>query len=152
MIELPFEVLKEIYGYLPSKIKVLSYENPDLLNYIIFFLSPLQYMKINKFFYNNAIKKITIKNYNKFYMEIVKKNNILLFKKYIDFDKMKLWFQKKKYNYKKYIFSNFVSLLLFISNDNKSEKCKQEINFICEEMRLDKNKFKNMLYKNIKWI
>ncbi len=149
---LPCDVKKNIYSYLPSKVKLMSYHNPDLVNTILFFLSPLEYMLINKYFYNKAIKKLTICNYNNFYMEIVKKNYIFLFKKYTDFDKMKIWFCKKKFNYKKYVFSNFISLLIFISNDNQSEKCKQELNILCKKMSLDKNKFKNMLYKNIKWI
>ena len=149
---LPDDCLNIIKQYLPNKFKIIL-EKKNLVEYIYSFLPIIDRMLINRQNYYDISSQIIIpyEKEDKLMIELVKKNTMIGVEKYITREKIERLIKKKKYYYKSLVFSNLFSLLEYICIEKQYTLLREYLLKILENNKLDKNKHKKKIYKNIIW-
>lgn len=149
---LPYDCLYIIKKYLPSKTKVILEKN-NLVDYIYSFLPLKDRMLINKQYYNALQSQIVIpyEKEDKLIIELVKKNSMIGIKKYVTREKIERLIKKKKYYYDTNVYFNLFSLLEQLCIRYKYNQIREYLLNLIENKKLNKNKHKNKIYKNIIW-
>jgi c-di-AMP phosphodiesterase-like protein len=127
---LPNEIIDLIKEYIPKK--NLVFTNRE-----------------NYFSYHSLIKS-SIKNYEKYVRDIIRRDNEFVFHLVLKENLFK-WINIKKYYYKNMIFNNYLYFISYYSIENESNKCRTILNELCEEQGLCKNLHKKNVIKYIKW-
>ena len=149
---LPDDCLNIIKQYLPSKFKVII-EKKDLIGEIYSYLPLKDRMLINKYNYNciESQIKIPYEKEDKLMIELVKKNSMIGIIKYINREKIERLIKNKKYYYENRVYFNLFSLLEQLCIRYKYNDIREYLLEIIENKKLNKNKHKNKIYKNIIW-
>jgi hypothetical protein len=149
---LPDDCLYIIKQYLPSKFKVIL-EKRDLVTYIYSFLPLKERMLINKKTYYGLQSQIIIpqEKEDKLIIELVKKNCMMGIEKYVPREKIERLIKNKKYYFENRVYFNLFSLLEQLCIRYKYNQIREYLLNLIENKKLNKNKHKNKIYKNIIW-
>jgi len=129
---LPEDVLTIIKSYLP--------------NIITYFLTKKDYITFHPLIKEN-INKRNIENYIRI---MIRQDNEFVFNLLLN-ENYKRWLDMKKYYYKNCIYSNYIKFLESYAIDNESNKCRQLIIKLFQELGLSKNQHKKNTSKYIRW-
>jgi len=149
---LPDDCLYIIKQYLPSKFKVIL-EKRDLVTYIYSFLPLKERMLINKKTYYGLQSQIIIphEKEDKLIIELVKKKCMMGIEKYVTREKIERLIKNKKYYFENRVYFNLFSLLEQLCIRYKYNQIREYLLNLIENKKLNKNKHKNKIYKNIIW-
>ena len=127
---LPFELINLIKEYIPKQKIILT-------------------NKSNYFLYHKFIKK-TIKNYENYIRDMLKRDNEFVFKMILR-ENYNKWYEIKQYQYKNMIFKNYLYFTINYCIENDSKNCRNVITEFLKEEGLGKNLHKKNVIKYIRW-
>lgn len=128
ILKLPDVLIEIIKNFLPRKF--LIFTNKD--NYIL---------------YHSLIRN-DILNYENYIRDIIRRDNIFVFKMII-FENLERWLVNKDYYYKKTIFKNYMYFVIYYCIENESNNCRNYLINFLKEHGLCKNQHKKNIIKNI---
>jgi hypothetical protein len=128
--QLPDELIREIYNYIPFIVLVF----------------------INKTNYNLYHKLIrrTIPHYENYIRDVVRRDNEFVFYKIVE-ENYTRWVNIKKYIYKNTVYNNYISFLIDYCIQNASEKCRNSMMIFLKNVGLCQNQHKKNVCKHIRW-
>jgi hypothetical protein len=130
--KLPEELVREIYYYVPKSVTI--------------FLTKRNYVQDHHLIIK-IINKEQIENYIRV---MIRQDNNFVFKQLL-VDYHKRWLEMKNYYYRNCIYSNYITFLETYAFDNESEKCRNAITELFQELGFNKNQHKKNVIKYIKW-
>ena len=109
-------------------------------------LNKEQYFKYHHLF-RDYINRKQLENYIR---TIIRQDNDFVFNQLL-IENQNKWFNMKKYLYQDSIYANYIYFLKIYCVENHSNKCKQIINILLEQLGLSKNQHKKNIIRNIRW-
>jgi hypothetical protein len=99
------------------------------------------------YLFRDCINPKQLENYIR---TIIRQDNDFVFNQLL-IENQNKWFNMKKYLYQDSIYANYIFFLKIYCVENQSNKCKQIINNLLEQLGLSKNQHKKNIIRNIRW-
>lgn len=124
----------------------------EIINLIKEFIPKKELIFTNKENYisNHYLIKLTIKNYENYIRNIIKRDNEFVLTQVLRENYQK-WCKITKYMYKNMIFKNYLYFTINYCIENDSINCRNVINNFLKEHGLHKNIHKKNVIKYIRW-
>jgi hypothetical protein len=126
----------------------------DLCLIVSSYIPAVAKLSLNKEYYfkyhhlfRNCINRKQLENYIR---SIIRQDNDFVFNQLL-IENQNKWFNMKKYLYQDSIYANYIFFLKTYCVENHSNKCKQLINILLEQLGLSKNQHKKNIIRNIRW-
>uniref|UniRef100_A0A6C0B9G1 Uncharacterized protein n=1 Tax=viral metagenome TaxID=1070528 RepID=A0A6C0B9G1_9ZZZZ len=126
--QLPEEMVKEIYAFVPNWVKV--------------YLNKKYYLKYHKFIKRKCMK------HDGYFRNIIRLDFDFIFQQSCS-ENMKQWLLRKQYKYKNNVFLNYAYLLEHLCIETESTKCRNILHFYIKKSGLNKNQHKKKVSKVI---
>ena len=131
--KIPDELISIIFGYFPLRVKI--------------FLNKYYYLLHHHVIYNY----ISTRNTESYIRDIIRRDNVFVFK-HILHDNYHKWINKiKNYKYKNMVFKNYLYFIKDFCIQQDSVKCLYYLNEFMEKFHLGQNQHKKNTVRNIRW-
>ena len=123
----------------------------DVLNYIYEFVPNDVKKSLNKSLFKEYSSDYPIKRLNSFFINIIRQDYSFILECHLR-EKFKRWYKLRNWIYKNMVFHNYIEYLKYLCIEYESQKCRNMIRNIEEELQPEAGKkYKKKRIRNTRW-
>ena len=123
----------------------------DVLNYIYEFVPNDVKKSLNKSLFKEYSSDYPIKRLNSFFINIIRQDYSFILECHMK-EKFKRWYKLRNWIYKNMVFHNYIEYLKYLCIEYESQKCRNMIRNIEEELQPEAGKkYKKKRIRNTRW-